>query len=247
MMQNSFYKLEIAAFTPEAAIKAQHAGANRIELCDNPHDGGTTPSIGMLELLRRLLDIELFPIIRPRGGDFLYTDLEFEIMKKDIIHCRQIGCDGIVTGILNADGSIDKKRNSILIDLAYPMSVSFHRAFDRCKDPFQSLEDIIELGFERILTSGQQPTALEGALLIHELVKLADDRIIIMPGSGVRDDNIEELIIKTGAREFHTAARISKNSVMQYHNPAMKESSAITDVDEQMIRNIINIFHKQSA
>ena len=160
------FKLEVIAFNIESCKLAQQSGAYRIELCDNPSEGGTTPSIGMIKAAREKVDIELFPIIRPRGGDFLYSDDEFEIMKEDILQCKKIGCDGVVIGLLNADGNVDKIRTSQLVNLAYPMSVTFHRAFDRANDPFKAMEDIIECGCERILTSGQQPTASEGIELM---------------------------------------------------------------------------------
>ncbi len=181
-----------------------------------------------------MLSIELYPIIRPRGGDFLFTDAEFEIMKTDVILCREIGCDGIVIGMLQADGTIDKERCKQLVGLAYPMGVTFHRAFDRTNDPFKAMEDVIAIGCERILTSGQKPTALEGAQLINELIRQAAGRIIIMPGSGVRAENIFSLAKKTGAKEFHSSASIFTNSKMNFINKAMNEklTSVITDGDE---------------
>ena len=138
----------------KAVVAAQQAGAHRIELCDNPSEGGTTPSYGFIKAAREKLSIELFVMVRPRGGDFFYSGDEFEIMKEDIKMCRQLGCDGIVIGLLKKDGSVDKKRCRELVVLAYPLGVTFHRAFDRTKDPFRALEDIIETGCERILTSG---------------------------------------------------------------------------------------------
>lgn len=217
------FKLEVIAFNIESCELAQKNGAHRIELCDNPGEGGTTPSIGMIKAARKKVDIELFPIIRPRGGDFLYSDDEFEIMKEDILQCKKIGCDGVVIGLLNADGTVDKTRTSQLVNLAYPMSVTFHRAFDRANDPFKAMEDIIECGCERILTSGQQPTALEGIELILALIKKAEERIIIMPGSGLRSDNIISIAQQSGAVEFHSSARTTMNSKMNFNNPTMKE------------------------
>ena len=178
------FVLEIIGFNIESCRIAQAAGAHRIELCDNPSEGGTTASYGFIKAARKALQIELYPIIRPRGGDFLYSDDEFEMMQTDVQLCKEIGCDGVVIGMLNKDGSIDKKRCSKLVSLAYPLGVTFHRAFERCSNPFEALEDIIEIGCERILTSGQQPTASEGADLVNQLIRQADDRIIIMPGSG---------------------------------------------------------------
>jgi copper homeostasis protein len=217
------FKLEVIAFNIESCVLAQKSGAHRIELCDNPGEGGTTPSIGMIKAARAKVDIELFPIIRPRGGDFLYSDDEFNIMKEDILQCKKIGCDGVVIGLLHADGTIDKTRTSQLVNLAYPMSVTFHRAFDRTNDPFIAMEDIIDCGCERILTSGQQPTASEGIELIAALIKQADERIIIMPGSGLRSDNITSIAKQSGAIEFHSSARTTIDSKMSFNNPTMKE------------------------
>jgi copper homeostasis protein len=216
-------KLEIIGFNIESCIAAQQAGAHRIELCDNPSEGGTTPSYGFIKAAREKLSIELFVMIRPRGGDFLYSDDEFEIMKADIKVCKELGCDGIVIGVLNKDGSIDKKRCEELVVWAYPLGVTFHRAFDRTNDPFKALEDIIETGCERILTSGLQPKATDGIQIIKELIAQADDRIIIMPGSGVTSENIISLVENTGAVEFHSSASIHVESKMNYENAAMNE------------------------
>ena len=216
--------LEVIAFDLESCTIAQQSGANRIELCDNPADGGTTPSYGIIKAARAITTIDLFTMIRPRGGDFLYSDGEFEVMKADIQMSKELGCDGVVVGILTKEGNVDIKRMTILVNLAYPMSVTFHRAFDRSKDPFKALEDIIETGCERILTSGQQPTAMEGAAMINELIKKADERIIIMPGSGIRSTNIIELANKTNAKEFHSSARKSIDSKMEFNNPALESS-----------------------
>lgn len=200
-------KIEVIGFTIESCEVAQSAGASRIELCDNPADGGTTASYGFIKAARKKLQIELFPIIRPRGGDFFYSDDEFEIMKTDVKLCKELGCDGVVIGMLTKDNKVDKKKSSSLVELAYPLGVTFHRAFDRTADPFEALEDIIEIGCERILTSGQKVNALDGAELIKQLIEKANDRIIIMPGSGVRSDNILQIAETTGATEFHSSAR----------------------------------------
>src|SRR3569623_1445721 len=155
-------KLEIIGFNIETCITAQEAGANRIELCDNPQEGGTTPSYGFIKAARNKQLIELYAMIRPRGGDFLYSDEEYEIMKADIEMCKHLGCDGIVTGILNKDGNVDKQRTAALVGYAYPLGVTFHRAFDRVYDPFSAIEDVIDAGCERILTSGLRPKAIDG-------------------------------------------------------------------------------------
>lgn len=234
------YKLEIIGFNIESCLLAQAAGASRIELCDNPGEGGTTPSYGFIKSARKHLQIELYPIIRPRGGDFLYTDAEYEIIKTDLLLCKQLGCDGVVIGILHADGSVDKKRCQRLVDLAYPIGVTFHRAFDRANDPYKALEDIIEIGCERILTSGQKPNAMEGIGCIAKLVKQADERIIIMPGSGVRSDNITVLAEKTAAVEFHSSARKTVDSLMKHTNGTMQEKLISITVDKDEISSCIN-------
>ncbi len=197
---------EICSYGLTHALAAQAAGADRVELCSSPQEGGTTSSPGVIRRARERLHIDLYPIIRPRGGDFIYSGEEFQAMLCDVEFSRQAGCDGVVIGILKADGSVDKDRCARLVERAYPLGVTFHRAFDVTVDPFAALEDIIDIGCERILTSGQQPTAPEGAALIAELIKRADNRIVIMPGSGVRLSNIKELAEKTGAEEFHSSA-----------------------------------------
>ncbi|MBS1975319.1 MAG: copper homeostasis protein CutC, partial [Bacteroidetes bacterium] len=217
------FKLEICSFNLQSALIAQQAGAQRVELCADPEGGGTTPSLGVIKMARAKLQVQLYPIIRPRGGDFLFNDEEFDIMMNDVALCKQYGCDGAVIGMLNADGAIDKKRCAKLVELAYPLGITFHRAFDWCANPFEAMEDIIGIGCERILTSGQKPTALEGAALINELVRQADNRIVIMPGSGVRANNIVELKEKTGAEEFHTSARALVKTNMQFINENMHE------------------------
>jgi copper homeostasis protein len=233
------FSLEIIGFNIEGCRIAQAAGASRIELCDNPTEGGSTPSYGFIKAARKLLQIQLYPMIHPRGGDFFYTEAEFEIIKTDIQICKDLGCDGVVIGVLNKDGSIDKKRAAQLLQIAYPMQVTFHRAFDRCANPFEALEDIIELGCERILTSGQQPTAMEGASMLNELIRQADDRIIIQPASGVKSSNIIELFEKTGATQFHASSRIWINSSMEHINAPMNENLQSVSVDGEEVRKMV--------
>jgi copper homeostasis protein len=231
--------LEVIAFNIQSCITIESCGAQRIELCDNPGEGGTTPSKGFIEAARKAVSIDLFPIIRPRGGDFLYSEEEFAIMKADVKYCKEANCDGVVLGILKKDGSIDVQRCSELVSMAYPMSVTFHRAFDRVNDAQQALEEIIEMGCERILTSGGYPTAMEGAANISTLIKQADERIIIMPGSGVRSSNIAELAQLTGASEFHSSARTTVNSKMEFSSSTMNEELKTVSVDEEEVRKIL--------
>jgi copper homeostasis protein len=235
------FKLEVIAFNIESCSIIQQCGADRIELCDNPGEGGTTPSHGFLLAARKKVSIELYPIIRPRGGDFLYSPEEFDIIKNDILLCKKIGCDGVVIGMLNTDGTVDTERCKQLVDLAYPLGVTFHRAFDRTADESKALEDIIETGCERILTSGLRPTAMDGIDNIVSLIKQADNRIIIMPGSGIRSENINEIAGKTGALEFHTSARKFIDTKMRYNNIEMKEQLKTVSVDEGEIRKIKKI------
>lgn len=240
------YILETIAFNVESCKIAQAAGAHRIELCDNSGEGGTTPSYGFIKAARQVLTIDLFTIIRPRGGDFFYSDEEFEIMKTDIQVCKELGCDGVIFGILMEDATVDKVRCKIFVQLAYPMSVTFHRAFDRVTDPSQALEDIIECGFERILTSGFYPTAMEGADNLKKLIQVADERIIIMPGSGIRASNIKQLMETTNAVEFHSSARKLQNSNMKVLNNNLNENLQSVGVDEEEIKGIVNIFTQQN-
>jgi len=226
------YLLEICANSVKSSIESQKGGAYRVELCAGIPEGGTTPSYGDIVLARELLKIKLNVIIRPRGGDFLYNDLEHKIMLKDIENAGRLGVDGVVFGCLTPEGDIDMKRNKELIEAAGDMSITFHRAFDMCRDPFDALEKIIELGFDRILTSGQQPKAVEGINLLKELVKKAGDRIIIMPGSGVNAENVAQLALETGAKEFHLSAREPIESGMLYRNPNLKMGGTAVVINE---------------
>lgn len=226
------YKIEICANSVASCLEAQKGGAYRVELCAGIPEGGTTPSYGEIAVARELLNIKLNIIIRPRGGDFLYSDVEHKTMLHDIKIAKKLGVDGVVIGCLKADGTIDMERNRELIAAAEGMSVTFHRAFDMCKNPFESLEQIIALGCDRLLTSGQQPTAIEGISLLSQLVEKAGDRIIIMPGSGVNEDNIAILADETKAKEFHFSAREPIDSKMEYRNPDLKMGGAVVEIDE---------------
>jgi copper homeostasis protein len=239
------YIIEIATSDFETTKAAVEGGADRIELCANLEEGGTTASYGTIYQCREAFDVLIFPIIRPRGGDFLYTDDEYEIILHDVKLCKQLGCDGIVTGLLTADGAIDIKRTAALIEIAYPMGVTFHRAFDRCRNAFEALEQLIQIGCERILTSGQQPSAIDGMELIAELNQKADHRIIIMPGSGVRKENIKMLAAKTGCTEFHSSLRGKAKSKMEFIHPSFENSAesysnnAIAPGEVRTLRNAL--------
>lgn len=211
--------VEIVVFNIASAMKAQEGGADRIELCENPGEGGTTPSAGTIELVRQNLSIDVFVMIRPRGGDFHYSNYEFHAMKRDISLCQKLSVDGLVFGILTPEGTIDIKRCQELITKSRPLKVTCHRAFDMTRDPFQALEDCIKAGFDRILTSGQQAQAKLGATLIGELIKRAQGRIAIQVGSGVNEETIEEIVEKSRVREIHFSAGVFSESGMKFRNP----------------------------
>lgn len=206
------HKLEIACFNLESALIAQQGGADRIELCDDFSVGGITPNYGTFETARKLISIDLFIMIRPRGGNFIYSDDEFEQMKKDILHFKKMNANGFVFGILNEDGSINKDQNKELVELAHPLLCSFHRAFDVSKNLTKNLEDVIECGFRTILTSGQTKSAMEGFVQLSELVNHSNGRITIMPGGGVRSSNISILKEKVNTTFYHSSA-IIKNDI----------------------------------
>ncbi len=239
---SSSYLIEIATSDFLTTSQAVAGGADRIELCANLAEGGTTPSYGQaLQCRKSFPEISIFPIIRPRGGDFLYTQQEFEIMLTDIELMKQLGCDGVVIGALEKDGNIHKAYTAAMIEAAYPLEVTFHRAFDRCREPFEALEQLIELGCTRILTSGQQLVVDQGIELIATLNKTADGRIIIMPGSGVRKDNIYQLAQVTGCYEFHSSLRDKTTSQMEFISEGFKnsvESCTNNSIDPQEVMNL---------
>jgi copper homeostasis protein len=209
----SNYILEIACFNVESAIVAAKAGASRIEFCEDYAVGGITPSQEHINQVKRQVTVPVYVMIRPRGGDFIYTEEEFEVMKKQVTWCKQNNLDGIVFGMLTKQRKVDDYRCRILIHLAHPMKSTFHRAIDETEDIDASMETIISCGFHRILTSGKQATAVEGATTIRQLINQADNRIIILPGGGIRSDNIAAVKETTGAAEFHSAALEKKQTI----------------------------------
>ncbi len=240
--------LEVCAGSLPSALAAQEGGAYRIELCDNLYEGGTTPSIGTIELARMKLSIKMHVIIRPRGGDFLYSDLEYVIIRRDIQRCKDIGVNGIVIGFLTADGRIDIERTREIVELASPLSVTFHRAFDMTRDPFEALEDLKRTGVERILTSGQMNKVTESIPVIQRLIRQSGDAIIIMPGAGLDETNIREFSRKVKAREYHATLRSAVDSRMEYRRsdvymgglPEIPEFS-IKETDVQRVRKFVNV------
>lgn len=222
-MNREEFKFEICANSVESCLAAQEGGADRVELCAGIPEGGTTPSYGEIKLARKLLTkTKLHVIIRPRGGDFLYTPLELERMEEDIRICRELGVDGVVFGCLTEEGEIDRKANRRLVELARPMSITFHRAFDRTADPMKALEDIISLGCNRILTSGQQPKAIDGISQLAQLEKKLKEYplppIQLLAGSGVNEENIRQIFDATGIHEYHFSARVNVVSKMKHYN-----------------------------
>jgi copper homeostasis protein len=239
--------LEVCAFNLQSSIIAERVGAKRVELCENPADGGTTPSYGAIKQTREKIGISLYPIIRPRGGNFFYDEDEFAIIKQDILLCRQLGCDGISTGVHLQNGEIDTERLKRIVEWAYPMGVTCHRVFDATPDPFKALEEIIDCGCERILTSGQKSAAAQGIEMLAQLVQQADDRIIIMPGAGVRSSNIEALINGTGATEFHTSARIAAPDPVTFRNPAIADAGDWYIANEEELKRILHVVNKLTS
>jgi len=209
--------LEISVNHPDLALEAQRYGADRIELCMATGEGGLTPASSLMELVRAKINIGMHVMIRPRGGDFLYSSVEFEMMKRDIFNARQNNAAGIVVGILTREGSVDFERLNELIGLARPMKITFHRAFDMSSDPFLSLEALIECGVDSVLTSGQRQTAEDGLDLIKELAKRASGRIELVAASGVNASNVK-LLNNAGVNAFHFTASKKVNSKMIFRN-----------------------------
>lgn len=210
--------VEICIDSVEGALAAQAGGANRVELCDNLVEGGTTPSSGMIRTVRKQLSIALNVIIRPRGGDFCYTDHEFAVMQADVEQAKALGADGVVIGLLHPDGRVDVERTAQLVTLARPLSVTFHRAFDMSVDPHQALAELMALGMDRVLTSGAAADAAAGLGLIAALVKQAAGKIVIMAGGGVNAENARQIVADSGVREIHLSARSPIHSPMRYRN-----------------------------
>ena len=236
--------LEVCAFNLQSSIIAEKVGAKRVELCENPADGGTTPSYGTIKQTREKIGISLYPIVRPRAGNYFFDDNEFAIIKQDILLCKELGCDGISTGISKLNGEIDTERLKRMVEWAYPMGVTCHRVFDATPDPVKALEDIITCGCERVLTSGQRPSAPEGINLLADLVQQANGRIIIMPGAGVRSSNIETLVNGTGATEYHTSARMKAPDPVTFRNPAILDATDWYIANEEELRKIMEVLKK---
>ena len=208
--------LELCLESVESAIAGERAGVQRVELCADLLEGGTTPSAGTLHAARERLSLAINVMIRPRGGDFLYTDAEFAAMRHDIQTAKELGADGVVFGLLRADGSVDVERTRQLVEFAAPLPVTFHRAIDVSRDLLEALEDVIATGAARVLTSGGRPSVIEGIDMIASMVKAANGRILIMPGCGIRASNVLTVLEKTGVREIHMSLEAEESSGMQY-------------------------------
>ena len=218
--------LEICADSVESAVAAEKGGAHRVELCSNLLEGGVTPSSGLIAAVRDRISIGLHVMIRPRGGDFCYSDDEFGPMEQDVITAKKLGADGIVFGILTEDGSVDIRRTRHLIDLARPLKATFHRAFDMTNELSRALEDIIAAGVDRVLTSGGEQTVEAGLKTIAELNKLANQRVAIMAGGGVTRTNVHNILTRTGVREIHASVRVRVPSRMQHRNERISMGDA---------------------
>lgn len=239
--------VEACVESVESAVAAAKGGADRVELCDDLVEGGTTPSAGAIRLARERLDIGICVMIRPRGGDFLYTDLEFEVMRDDIAVAKRLGADGVVLGVLRPDGAIDRERTAQLVKAAAPLPVTFHRAFDVSRDPMESLETLTELGVRRVLTSGQRAAASESLDLIRRLVDTAGERITILAGGGITSDNVAGIVAATAVREIHVYAPGRYPSPMEYRNDTVPMGMAYepeeyvrTVTDPERIRAVVD-------
>lgn len=244
MMESKHYVLEVCAGDIDSAVNACAGGAERIELCSALSEGGITPSCGLVaEAL--LLGMRVHVLIRPRGGDFLYNEAEVKTMVSDIMALRQLGADGVVIGALTAEGDVDMDACRRMVDAAQGMSVTFHRAFDRCRCAEEALEQVIALGCNRVLTSGQAATAFEGIDMLQRLVSQAAGRIVIMPGCGVNAGNAAEILRRTGATEIHASAsgevlsgmKFSRSDVYMGAKDAAEDVRKVTDA--QKVRAIL--------
>lgn len=240
--------IEICLESASSVLRAEEGGAGRVELCSDLFEGGLTPSLGTFRTARKLSSLPVSVMIRPRGGDFCYSDDEFAVMMEDVKIFREEGAESVVFGILTPQGEVDCERCRLLREAAYPMEATFHRAFDMTRDAFSSLETIIELGFDRILSSGQEATAVEGADLLCELVKAAGERIIVMPGCGITERNFKKLDEKIGAKEYHVHLPGERASLMKFHpghiymGGMLRQSEfLLSETDSSRVRNIVEM------
>lgn len=236
--------LEMCIDSVESAIASAEGGADRVEFCANLLEGGTTPSLGAIRETKKRAKIDLSVMVRPRGGDFCHTEEEFAVMQEDIRIFKEEGVDCVVFGLLNPDGTVNAEWTAALLEIARPLPVTFHRAFDMCRDPFEALDTLIDLGVDRILTSGQEPSVFEGTELIQELIAKAEDRIVIMPGCGITLKNVHRVVSETGAQEIHVAAPAPQPSLMHHRNEAVFMGTALRS--EEYMRYVTPVAAVQS-
>lgn len=244
------FEIEVCVSSIEMAIEAEKGGADRIELCSALSEGGLTPFASLIEMIKEYINIDIMVMIRPRGGDFYYTDIEFETMKRDILFAKTQEVKGVVFGILMPDGSVDKKRTKELVEIAKPLKTCFHRAIDMTNDYRKAFYNILECGCDRILTSGGENLVVDGLDRISEIEKLSQGRIEIMGGSGLGADNAREIYQKTNIKHFHLSAKTTKPSNMQYHNPRVsmgkagqREEYSMIFTDRNKVRDLRNILN----
>lgn len=238
-MAEKKYQFELCSFTIESSVTAQKAGASRVELCDNPIEGGTTPSYGVIKAVRNKIDIELYPIIRPRSLNYFYTDDEWESMLADVRICKELECDGISIGVQKQNGEVDTDKMKALVELAYPLKVTSNRVIDAAPDPYEALDALIQAGCFRVLTSGQAAAAPDGVNVLKKLVEQANGKISIMPGAGVNSGNIAKLARETGAFEFHASARIKASNPVTYQNPKILDSGDMFNADFEEVKAMV--------
>lgn len=233
--------LELCAFTIQSCLIAERAGAARIELCDNPIEGGTTPSYGTIRQARERVGIRLYPIIRPRSGNYFYDDDEWEIIRRDIAACKELGCNGISVGAATLHAEIDTERMKRIVQWAHPMGVTCNRVFDGTPDLFQALEDLIDCGCERVLTSGGKSSAPEAGDILARLVQQAGSRIRVMPGAGINSRNLATLRQECGAREYHASARKVAPNPLTYVNTQVSDYGSVYVADEDEVIRMVEI------
>ncbi len=240
--------IEICLESVESVITAEKGGADRVELCSDLFEGGLTPSAGMFLLAKEMTSIPINVMIRPRGGDFCYSDIEFEVMKRDALFFKEHGANALVFGILTPDGEIDEERTRELIEIARPLPVTFHRAFDMTRDAFRSLETLIRLGVDRVLTSGLESSVLEGSDTLAELVKRAGERIVVMPGCGINERNFKKIKELIKAKEYHVHPSSSYPSKMVFHPGHIhmggllrQEEFSLSNTSLERVRTIISL------
>jgi copper homeostasis protein len=246
-------ELEICIDSVESAIAAERGGADRVELCSALSEGGLTPSAGLIRAVRAAVWMDIYVMIRPRGGDFVYSDLELDVMRRDLVEAKAAGANGVVLGVLTGSGAVDSVRTRQLVELARPLPVTFHRAFDVCKDKDRALEEIIACGVDRILTSGGEEDALEGAEVIARMRQNARGRIQIMAGAGILATNVRDLALRTGVSAFHTSMgtkvecpSYDGSSKFDFH-PAAFARWVVHEEDVRELKAVLDSIDKETA